>query len=135
MFKFLFQVGALRFFFFCRLMLSSTSLIPVCSFIQTYEMLTEPLMKCWLNHLWNVDGTTYEMLTVPLIKCWLYQCRMSSSAPCMYVCNKDVLKNVKQQQQQNNNVVFGFPVKFTCLLSEVQITCSTKTYLIQMRKS
>ena len=55
--------------FFCRLMLSSTSLFPVCSFI-----------PC----LW-------------LTKCWLYQCRMSSSAPCMYVCNEDVLKQMSKK--------------------------------------
>ena len=66
---FLFQVGALQ-TFFCRLMLSSTSLFPGCSFI-----------PC----LW-------------ITKCWLYQCRMSSGVRCMYVCNKDVLKNVNNKK-------------------------------------
>ena len=71
MFKFLFQVGTLQ--TFCRLItLSSTSLFPVCSFI-----------PC----LW-------------LMKYWLYQCCMSSGAPCMYVCNKDGLKNVKKEEEE-----------------------------------
>ena len=67
--------------FLCRLiMLSSTSLFPVCSFI-----------PC----LW-------------LMKCWLYQCRMSSGAPCIYVCNEDALKNVKTTTttKTSNFIVF-----------------------------
>ena len=71
---FLFQVVVLQ--TFCRLMLSSTSLFPVCSFI-----------PC----LW-------------LMKRWLCQCRMSSGASCMYVCNKDVLK--KCRNKNKNCIVF-----------------------------
>ena len=59
---------------------------------------------------------TYEILTVPLMKCCLYQCRMSSSAPCMYVCNKDVLKIFNKQQQQNcfSFALFLFFTYFYC---------------------
>ena len=32
-----------------------------------------------------------------LMKCWLYQCRLSSGAPCMYVCNEGALKNVNKK--------------------------------------
>ena len=62
--------------FFCRLMLSSTSFS--CMFIQC---------------LW-------------LMKCWLYQCHMSSSAPCMYVCNKDVLKNVQKKEKKKVSATY-----------------------------
>ena len=30
-----------------------------------------------------------------LMHCWMYHCHMSSSAPCTYLCNKDILKNVR----------------------------------------
>ena len=36
------------------------------------------------------------------MKCWLYQCRMFSSAPCMYFCNKDVLENVKNKNKKTH---------------------------------
>ena len=28
---------------------------------------------------------------ISLMKCWMHQCRMSSNAPCVYLCNKDVV--------------------------------------------
>ena len=34
-----------------------------------------------------------------LMKWWMYQCHMSSSASCMYFCNRDVLKNVPQKRK------------------------------------
>ena len=36
-----------------------------------------------------------------LMNCSVYQCRMSSGAPCMYFCNKNVLKNVKKKKIRN----------------------------------
>ena len=35
------------------------------------------------------------------MNCSVYQCRMSSGAPCMYFCNKNVLKNVKKKKIRN----------------------------------
>ena len=41
-----------------------------------------------------------------LTKCWMYQCRMSSSAPCMYLCYKDVFKKMweKKKEKKKNEI-------------------------------